>query len=130
LNRALEGLHRLQQQGEFTVPKVVQEALAVYQRDNNTAAAFIEECLVEDKLSSVVKQWLYRTYVTWCQRQGFKKYMNQRDFKKSLEQAFPSLDEYRDPGGKGPRKWKGIKLTEDAPSPDEDHGPPLDDEEL
>jgi putative DNA primase/helicase len=118
-NRALSGLHRLYAHHVFTVPTSVHDALAAYQRDNDTVAAFAKECLEASVTGKIVKQELWRIYRRWCAMQGFKE-VNQREFKKSLVQLFPKLDEYREPGGKGPRKWLGIQLTDDAPQEDAD----------
>jgi putative DNA primase/helicase len=115
-NRALNGLQRLSDNGAFTVPQVVQDALAAYQRDNDTVAAFIEACVAAEELGHVRKSVFYSTYQAWCRQQGLKA-MRQNDVRDALYRMFPSppLDEWREDNGKGPWNWKGIRLTEDAP---------------
>jgi putative DNA primase/helicase len=122
LNRALAGLHRLFSQDAFTEPQAVKDALAAYQRENDTVAAFCTECVQEDPLGSVAKQYFYRVYRAWCELQGLKK-VSQNDLKIRLYQRFPKLDEVRLDRGKGPWHWQGIKLTDDAPEiPEDDSG--------
>jgi putative DNA primase/helicase len=117
-NQALDGLDRLYKSRDFTIPKSVADALATYQGENDTGAAFIKECLIEaPRTGTIVKQDLYRIYKRWCAIQGFK-WVNQRELKRSLTQAFPKLDEYRDrdtDGRQGPWQWQGIALTDNAP---------------
>jgi P4 family phage/plasmid primase-like protien len=112
-NRALTGLIRLYEQEGFTVPKITQDALGAYQRDNDTVSAFAKECLEASDTGKLTKQDLFRIYRRWCAMSGFKP-VNQRELKKSLAQLFPKLDEWRPPGGKGPWQWTGITLNEDG----------------
>ena len=112
-NQALGGLTRLYAQDGFTIPRLIQDALSAYQRDNDTVSAFAKECLESKDTGNITKQDLFRIYRRWCAIQGFKP-VNQRELKKSLTQLFPKLDEYRADSGKGPWEWVGIALTDDG----------------
>jgi P4 family phage/plasmid primase-like protien len=114
LNRALAGLHRLFEQDAFTEPQAVKDALAAYQRENDTVAAFTAECVKEEPLGKVLKQYFYKVYRTWCDLQGLKA-VSQSELKTRLYQHFPKLDEARTARNTGPWHWLGIVLTEDAP---------------
>jgi phage/plasmid-associated DNA primase len=113
LNRALEGLHRLHTNQAFTVPKVVQDALDAYKRENNTVASFAAECLAENPLGHITKKWLYKQYRSWCQLQKLHA-VRQVEFKVGLQELFPALDEVRLDRGRGPWQWKGIKYVADT----------------
>jgi P4 family phage/plasmid primase-like protien len=119
LNRALAGLHRLFSQDAFTEPQAVKDALAAYQRQNDTVVAFCTECVQEDPLGKIAKQYLYRVYRAWCDLQRLKP-VSQSDLKIRLYQRFPKLDEGRIFRNTGPWHWLGIRLTEDAPRVTED----------
>jgi putative DNA primase/helicase len=112
-NRALNGLTRLYAQEGFTLPKLTQNALAAYQRDNDTVSAFAKECLQASDTGKITKQDLFRIYRRWCAREGFKA-VNQRELKKSLTQLFPKLDEWRESSGRGAWHWLHIALTDDG----------------
>jgi hypothetical protein len=74
---------------------------------------------MSNAIGKIAKCDLYRVYTKWCGNEGFKP-VNQRALKESLRQLFPTLDEWRKEGGKGPWHWVGISLTADAPSVDTD----------
>jgi putative DNA primase/helicase len=114
-NRALAGLQRLYQRGRFTMPESVKQALQEYERQNDSVLAFCDECteLKSDGFSS--KEMFYAVYRSWCEEQGLKP-VSQTKLKPRLLQARPGVSEGRD-GNFGPRVWKGIQLTEDAPLP-------------
>jgi P4 family phage/plasmid primase-like protien len=112
LNRALEGLQRLDTNHAFTVPKAVQDALDAYKRENNTVASFAAECLTENPLGHITKKWLYQQYRGWCQLQKLHA-ARQVEFKLGLHELFPALDEVRLNRGKGPWQWKGVEYVAD-----------------
>jgi P4 family phage/plasmid primase-like protien len=114
-NRALVGLTRLYAQEGFTIPKLTQDALGAYQRDNDTVSAFAKECLEPSDTGKIAKQDLFRIYRRWCAREGFKA-VNQRELRKSLTQLFPKLDEWRESSGRGTWHWIHITLTDDGQS--------------
>jgi putative DNA primase/helicase len=108
LNRALQGLQRLFEQGYFTEPAEVQDALKQYQRQNDTVTAFIEEQCTLGPTESITKQAFYLAYKTWCMDQGLK-FESQKRLKYALERAVPHLDEYR-PTNRAPWEWVGIAV--------------------
>lgn len=115
LNRVLNGLQRLVSQEGFSEPAAVKSALGEYQRENDTVASFIEECVAEDPGATIEKKMFYGAYLTWCESQGLRQ-VSQKKLKSSLQNAFPRLDEIRSQAGLGPWRWVGIKLIEDAPN--------------
>lgn len=111
LNKALDGLHRLVEQGEFSQPPQTLKALEAYQTHNDTAAAFANEMTEESLVGKVAKQKLYEAYRDWCTDQGIHP-VSQRKLKDSLQAMYPNLDEYRD-GNYGSWCWLGIELIEE-----------------
>jgi putative DNA primase/helicase len=118
LNRALAGLRRLSEQGGFTEPQVVKDALGEYERQNDTVAAFLAERVHVNPLGHVAKQRLYGAYVGWCDRQRLRP-VSQTALKPALYRLYPMLDEARvsskgKRGGEGPWHWIGISLVTDG----------------
>jgi putative DNA primase/helicase len=72
LNWALEGLRRLRMEGQFTRPRVCEEAIAAYRLDCNPAAEFLNENYRADATQSVVCQELYKHYQAWCLEHGYQ----------------------------------------------------------
>ena len=127
-NRALEGLERLYTQEDFTIPQAAKDALASYQRDNDTVAAFAAECLKAEKPEHggrIIKQQLYRNYRGYCASQRWRP-VSQREFKAKLFEMFPDLDEGRSGRNTGPWQWLGITYVGDEWGFDTE--PPLEDD--
>lgn len=66
LNWALAGLRRLRGRGRFDVPESVKTATDNFQRENDKAALFIEECCDIDKQRETSSKLLYEAYRQWC----------------------------------------------------------------
>jgi putative DNA primase/helicase len=58
-NRALQGLHRLFENGEFTTPAAVREALEEYRRQNDSVMVFLEECTERFPTATVSRKEFY-----------------------------------------------------------------------
>jgi len=69
-NWALAGLRRLRRQGHFTQAKQSVEAREAYKAENDTEAAFADECLEFDPEHKIRSQQLYDCYQAWCKRNG------------------------------------------------------------
>lgn len=72
LNWALEGLERLKARGRFLIPASVADATNEYQRHNDIAALFVDECCILDPGRKVQAQTLYNHYKNWCTDNGNK----------------------------------------------------------
>jgi P4 family phage/plasmid primase-like protien len=123
LNLALDGLHRLFDHQSFTVPGAVKDAIAAYQRENDSVDAFSSECLVADPTGHIRKQVLYRNYRFWCVSQKLKA-VDQKAFRVALKRLHPTLDEARANRGKGPWEWIGVRYVGDDWAEDLDDDPP------
>ena len=70
---AVEGLKRLIQQGDFTRPQSVVDAVAVYEAENNPVKMFLEE--YGESFGSIEgrpREVVYSEYCFWCVKNGFK----------------------------------------------------------
>ena len=114
-NRALRGLERLATHDEFTQPKSVVEAKQAYMRDNDHMRVFLEECVVHDQASMIVKKQFRDVYYEWCERYGVH-HFDDRTLKESLKEFQPRLDECREDqhNKSSSRCWLGIAWSEDA----------------
>jgi len=71
-NWSLEGLIRLQKQGQFTLCDQIEAARSEYRQENDNEAAFVSEKLVLDPSGKIGAQELYNAYKTWCELNGMK----------------------------------------------------------
>jgi P4 family phage/plasmid primase-like protien len=85
---AIRGLHRLNQQRRFTIPKAMREAIADYKLESNPAAEFLQEFVVYDNDRFINATELYRVYGLWCEQSGYKP-LGSRNFGKEVKTAFP-----------------------------------------
>lgn len=105
LNRAVEGLRRLEAQQEFTACASVKESGQTYRRQCDSALEFINTRLEADTVATVGKQGLYEGYQTWCKDAGIPAPAGQRDFNARLE-AMLGVTEVREAGK---RVWRGLR---------------------
>lgn len=109
LNRALQGLQRLNAHEAFSQPQSVREALQAYIRQNDSVRVFLEECCTINPSATVEKQRLYEAYKQWCADNG-ELALSQRKLKEGMEAVVPKLDEWR-ASPYSPRHWIGIELV-------------------
>jgi len=67
---AIAGLHRLQQQGQFTRSELCEEALLDYRSEMNPARTFLTEHIEESAGSRIKTAQLYDLYVKWSKQAG------------------------------------------------------------
>lgn len=72
LNWALAGLQRLRERGRFDPPACVKQANADFQKQNDKAALFVEECGLTGNEYRTKSSALYEAYKTWCFTNGHK----------------------------------------------------------
>jgi putative DNA primase/helicase len=101
LNRALEGLKRLEKRGRFEVPRVMDQALENYRKDTDTIVGWRESRLGHaDRIVS--KSGRYRTassvrvgdayydYVAWCAHNG-RRPLGRSKFMNHFMESFPGV---------------------------------------
>lgn len=78
---AMDGLKRLLQNGDFTMPDIVKEALQEYELENNPIKEFLSEH--KTKLPKPTEE-LYDEYRIWFYRTGHKNLPTRKKFAKSV----------------------------------------------
>ena len=71
-NRALNGLHRLFSNEGFTESETIKVSLNDYKKQNDTVAAFVNDCCVFDSNSQIERGELYTAYDTYCKAEGYQ----------------------------------------------------------
>lgn len=104
LNRAVEGLRRLEAQQAFTVCASVQEAGQTYRRQCDSAFEFISERLGTDLVSSLGKKAVYLEYSNWVPTAGLGAPVSQRVFNRRLGEVLGVVEKRVD----GARFWAGL----------------------
>ena len=89
---ALEGLGRLQEQnGRFTSPQVIKEAIENYRLENNSARAFLTQFCAYKQGARTIKQHLFDAYRKWCDDRNCHP-LGADAFGKEIRRVFPQVD--------------------------------------
>lgn len=70
LNWALEGLARLQERGQFDIPRSIRGETDKFKMASDLPARFVEECCVVEPQARTQAKELYDLYCAWCKRTG------------------------------------------------------------
>ena len=112
LNLAIRGLRRLFDQGHFTEPEIVKEAIDDYRRASDTVRTFVDECCVLDVDARVSKARFYEAYTEWCQDNGHHP-VSQRTLRERMRQIDAAISEGQPMiAGRQQRAWLGLGLSE------------------
>jgi P4 family phage/plasmid primase-like protien len=111
-NRAITGLKRLALNEAFTQPKSVVAAKKAYIRRNDNVRVFVEECVIAETSSTIVKKEFYQVYEIWCDRYG-ERAVSQKALKEALTKIIPRLDEWRADASSS-WSWLGMRWSPDA----------------
>ena len=106
LNKALEGLVRLKQNGDFTYTRTVEDTRSKYLLASNPAAAFIEDYCEFDVWSTITKEELYQAFMKFCEEKKLPG-LAKKAFGHKIKRGY-SLAEEHD-------SWRGIKVKVDSP---------------
>jgi len=91
-------------------PTINANARSEWIRNTDSVRAFLEDRVVEDKNSYVVKSELYNAYVEYCNEYGYDAVCENTFFRR-INRMFPSFRPRV--GGKQVRAYKGIRLKKD-----------------
>ena len=80
---AIDGLKRLINQGDFTRPECVVEALADYEAENNPVNGFLEEY---GKIDGKPTELVYYDFCRWCERNGHRNVPTRTRFTREVTQ--------------------------------------------
>jgi putative DNA primase/helicase len=84
LNRALAGLQRLRQRGNFLVPAECEEAANAWIVAANPLKGFIDECIEEGGPNLLITKF-YATFEIWAKENGVKHMVTRNKMKATLE---------------------------------------------
>jgi len=110
LNKAIEGLHRILKQKDFSYSVGVNEIKRFWVRKSDSFTAFAMDHLKEDYNESISKARLRKTFSKYCKEHKIKG-ASDRNIKVVLEEMF-GVTERQETGGL--RVWDGIKLKEES----------------
>ncbi|MFQ6044176.1 MAG: phage/plasmid primase, P4 family, partial [Candidatus Poribacteria bacterium] len=108
LNRALKGLERLFKNEGFTESMTIKNSLEDYKRQNDTVAAFVNECCLFDSNAEVERGALYSAYTTFCENDNFKAISRRACYDRI--RAHAQVDERRE--SNGTRYFTGIRIKQ------------------
>ncbi|MFC7158019.1 phage/plasmid primase, P4 family [Halomarina halobia] len=94
LNAALDGLDRLREHGDVSLPETGEERLEYYEKFSDPIKQFRVECLDNQRGYELPKAVVYQTYVRFCEANDFAP-RDQRVFWRVLGQTTFTVDEYR-----------------------------------
>ncbi|SFC75121.1 phage/plasmid primase, P4 family, C-terminal domain-containing protein [Halobiforma haloterrestris] len=79
LNRALDGLDRLREHGDISLPEDPDERLDLYERHSDHIKAFAVDCLTNttDSFDQIRKDRIYSAYTRYCEANGEEPVANQ-----------------------------------------------------
>jgi P4 family phage/plasmid primase-like protien len=88
LNEALDGLDRLRENGDFSLPEDKDERLERYEKKADPIAAFGDECLESVNEGYVTKEAVYKAYVEFCEEKEIEA-KRKATFYRELRRATP-----------------------------------------
>jgi putative DNA primase/helicase len=106
LNLAIAGLKKLLTRGYFEVPDTAAAALLEYNLQNDSAKAYLLECVSESSESKITRKYLYEEYKNYCQESEIHP-VSSKKFTPKVREAFPKIGELT---SSGERYWTGIKI--------------------
>ena len=84
----IKGLQRILENNAFTVPKKAVDALADYEKENNSIISFIEEYGIENFENNETKD-IYNAYSTFCLENGLKEAYSNISFSMYIKKHYP-----------------------------------------
>lgn len=109
---ALQGLLRLMKNGRFTHSDKSREASEAYQIEQNSARAFLTECVETCRESELIgTRELYTNYRTWAELEG-RRPLSNIQFVKEIHRIFPTARRFKSTmNADRSWKWAGIRLV-------------------
>jgi len=111
LNRALQGLQRLRERGDFKEPHSCVLAKEVWLSESNTVALFLKEriTVTHDTADTACLSDLYVSYNEWCHTYG----INRIDTKQGFRGALEDMEIWYGKLGGNRSGFRGIKLLDE-----------------
>jgi len=110
LNMALEGLHKIIKNKDFSYSKGTNEIKELWIRQSDSFTSFCMDCIEEDYNGVVSKKELRKEYYKYCKKNKLKG-SSDKGIKATLESRYGATESQT--YGEGTRNWEGIKLKND-----------------
>lgn len=114
LNLALDGLERLDDQDDVSLPEEQDARLELYERYSDHIKAFRVDCLANEEDEQVLKDDVYNAYTNFCNENDYTS-VQDSVFWKNLRQTTLNVTERRlaeQDDGSRPRVLEGVTFTE------------------
>jgi putative DNA primase/helicase len=109
MNWCIQGIHRLNENGKFSVP-VDDDLLERVTDVSNPIAEFADRYIVIEPGATVTKKAVFDAYVMWCLDHKYA-VPNDTTFAQSLRAHLPDIKQIRPACGDRERLWVGIRLV-------------------
>lgn len=123
LNWALEGLRRLRERGEFSIPAKCQLLHQEFREDRNFASIFLKDNYEYSPGCRNSRRAVYLEFKVESENLGYKP-MNERNFGLEVKRVFPSVKPSANAvqlgGGERGRVWVGLAKQDSRPDVDTD----------
>lgn len=106
LNKAIEALKRLLENGEFSYHKTIEEVQYMYQLKSSPVAVFAAECVKTSK-EDTRKNLVYDAYVNWCTENGEKPISDNKFGEQFKKLGYHSI---REPTGERKYCWESVSI--------------------
>lgn len=111
LNKALDGLDRLIETNDVSLPETLDERLEIYEQNSDPIRKFAVNYLENESGCEIGKDDVYNTYVEFCRREDVK--VTSRDvFFKKLRQTTLTYSETRGPRPEREYRLKDVVLSD------------------
>jgi len=114
LNAALDGLDRLEENGDISLPETREERLELYEKHSDHIKAFRVDCLTNESGERVTKDEVYNAYTNFCEARD-REPVGKRTFWKQLRKTTLNVTVRRlpeDDEGSRPRALDNVTFTE------------------
>lgn len=115
-SQALQGLRRLEENGDFTPCKLMDDVLEDYRRRIDNVRAFVDDRRLEagDDVDACATDGLYADYRRWCEDSG-RRPVASNVFASRFQSIFPKARKSRQMiGGLQATRWHGIRTKKEA----------------
>lgn len=110
LNYALQGLHRLLKNGEFSNSATMQEVKMKWLRKSSSVMAFFQDCCEKDRKSHITKEEFREAYLDYCDKHDLNA-ENDKKIYPILTETLGLISKQMSIDGEITRAWKGIKFN-------------------
>lgn len=116
LNLALDGLDRLEEEGDVSLSSTFEERLELYERHSDHIKAFRVDCLTNESGERVRKAAVYNAYTNYCNDRGHEP-VKRNVFFQQLRRTTLDVTEVRPAAndrGERPRMLDNVKFTDEG----------------